>query len=363
MSGLRDAIASHAPLALAMGGGLIGFVFGAVVQRTGFCAMGAVSDWHTFGDTRRLRAWVLAAALALIGTQALAGFGLVAIDKSMYVAPSFNWLGNLLGGAMFGFGMVLAGGCASRNLVRAGTGDLRAGLNLVVVGIFAFMAIGGVFGPARAAMETATAVDLAKHGASDQSLSSLLVATGMLTEARSPLAATLLVAVPVLAWCFALAAFRKSGRHVASAIGVAACVIAGWALTGLAFDELATRPMPPVSLTYVRPAGDALDWLQRFTALGLPGFGVASVFGAAIGGWLAAAISGRPRLQTFAGTGDTLRNLAGAALMGVGGVMALGCTIGQAVTGVSTLAAGSFLAFAAMIAGARTALVALEKWS
>src|SRR6478752_7075438 len=118
MSGLRDAIASHAPLALAMGGGLIGFVFGAVVQRTGFCAMGAVSDWHTFGDTRRLRAWVLAAALALIGTQALAGFGLVAIDKSMYVAPSFNWLGNLLGGAMFGFGMVLAGGCASRNLVR-----------------------------------------------------------------------------------------------------------------------------------------------------------------------------------------------------------------------------------------------------
>jgi uncharacterized membrane protein YedE/YeeE len=118
-----------------------------------------------------------------------------------------------------------------------------------------------------------------------------------------------------------------------------------------------------VSLTYVRPAGDALDWLQRFTALGLPGFGVASVFGAAIGGWLAAAISGRPRLQTFAGTGDTVRNLAGAALMGVGGVMALGCTIGQAVTGVSTLATGSFLAFAAMIAGARIALVALEKWS
>ena len=138
-------------------------------------------------------------------------------------------------------------------------------------------------------------------------------------------------------------------------------VIAGWALTGLAYDDMATKPVPPISLTYVRPTGDALQWLVLFTAEPVPGFGTASVFGALIGAFAAALAMGRFRITTFSDTGGTLRNLAGAALMGLGGVMALGCTIGQGITGISTLALGSFLTFAAIVAGGLWGLRVLER--
>lgn len=363
MAALRDALASHTPLALAAGGGLIGLVFGVILQRTGFCAMGAVADWHNTGDTRRLRAWLLASALAILGTAMLAAAGVVALDKSMYLSAKLNWLANLSGGALFGVGMVLAGGCTSRNLVRAGSGDLRAGLNVVVVGIAAYITLSGVLAPARAALEAATAIDLARHGIVDQGLPSLAIRLGLSTPALAPLAVAASVAAAGLAWCLFLPAFRRSPRHILSGVGVAACIVAGWALTGLTYDELSPRPLPPVSLTFVRPAGDALDWLQRFTALGPPGFGAATVAGTLVGSFLAAVIAGRAKLQTYADAADTTRNLTGSALMGIGGVMALGCTIGQGVTGVSSLAAGSFLALAAIVAGARAALFAIERWS
>jgi uncharacterized protein len=137
--------------------------------------------------------------------------------------------------------------------------------------------------------------------------------------------------------------------------------VAGWALTGLAYDDMIARPVPPISLTYVRPVGDTLQWLALFTAGPMPGFGVASVLGALVGAFAAARAMGRFRITTFSDVGDTLRNLFGAALMGIGGVMALGCTVGQSVTGVSTLALGSFLTFAAIVAGGLWGLRVLER--
>jgi hypothetical protein len=125
---------------------------------------------------------------------------------------------------------------------------------------------------------------------------------------------------------------------------------------------MATRPVPPVSLTYVRPMGDTLQWLALYTATPMPGFGVTSVFGGLIGAFAAAFAMGRFHLVTFADAADTLRSLLGAALMGVGGVMAMGCTIGQAVTGVSTMALGSFVTFGAIIAGGFWGLRLLERW-
>jgi hypothetical protein len=113
---------NNAPLVLAIGGLLIGFVFGAVVYRTNYCAMGSLSDIDNFGDYRRFRAWILAAATALVGATLLSAAGIVALDQSMYLASTFNWLGYLAGGVMFGVGMVFAGGCPSRNLARAGAG-------------------------------------------------------------------------------------------------------------------------------------------------------------------------------------------------------------------------------------------------
>jgi uncharacterized membrane protein YedE/YeeE len=252
--------------------------------------------------------------------------------------------------------MVFTGGCPSRNLARAGAGDLRSLLTLVVLGLFAYMAIRGIFAPARAALEQTTSL-----GAPTQSIGHLLAATTGLSSAVGPMFVTALVAAAVFAYCFADKSFRASPVHVFSGVAIGLIVVAGWALTGLAYDDMATKPAAPISLTYVRPAGDALQWLVLFTADPMPGFGAASVLGALAGACAAALAMGRFRITTFSDSGDTLRNLAGAALMGLGGVMALGCTIGQGITGVSTLALGSFLSLAAIIAGGFWGLRVLER--
>jgi len=357
MDALRETFTQHGPLVAALGGFIVGCLFGAIVFATNYCAMGSLSDIHNFGDYRRFRAWILAAATALVGTQALHAAGMVALDKSMYLAtPGLNWAGHILGGVMFGFGMVFTGGCPSRNLARAGSGDLRSLLTLVVLGLVAYMAIGGIFAPARTVLEQATSLGLPA-----QSLGDLLARAASLGPGTGHLFVTLLLAVAAGVYCFANASFRGSRVHVLSGLGVGLTVIVGWVLTGLAFDDMATRPVPPISLTYVRPTGDAIEWLIRYTAGPVPGFGTASVFGALLGAFAASLKMGRFRITSFSDTGDTLRNLFGAALMGVGGVMALGCTVGQAITGVSTLALGSFLTFAAIVAGGFWGLRVLER--
>jgi uncharacterized membrane protein YedE/YeeE len=269
----------------------------------------------------------------------------------MYLGANFNWLGNVLGGLMFGYGMVFAGGCASRNLARVGSGDLRSLLTLIVMGLFAYMAIGGIIGPVRAWLEQLTSINLATLKLGSQGLGAMLAAATAMKPSTANLLLTALIGLIGLVYCFKDESFRGSANHILSGIGIGLCVIAGWALTGLAFDEMADRPTTPISLTYVRPTADSIEWLQRFTAARIPGFGVATVFGAVLGSFLTALAMGRFRLTTFSDVGDTRRNLYGAMLMGVGGVMALGCTVGQAITGVSTLALGSYLTFAAIVVG------------
>ena len=358
MQSIREALAGNAPLVLAAGGLVIGCVFGAVVFKTNYCAMGSLSDIHNFADYRRFRAWLLAAATAVLGAQLLHSLGIVALDKSMYLAPTLNWFGHGLGGILFGIGMVFAGGCPSRNLARAGGGDLRSLMTLIVLGLSAYVAIGGLLGPARVFLESKTAIRLPLSG---QGLGQVLGAAVGAPPALANLAATAVVLTASLAYCARDKAFRRSSVHIISGLAVGACVVAGWALTGLAFDELAPRLVQPASLTYVRPAGDAIEWLQRFTADPVPGFGVSSVFGALVGAFAAARAVGRFRLIGFSDTADMIRHLAGAVLMGVGGVLALGCTVGQAVTGVSTLALGSLLTFAAIVVGGFWGLRLLER--
>jgi uncharacterized membrane protein YedE/YeeE len=356
VSALRDMITTNPGAWLAVGGFLIGTAFGAIVFRTNFCTMGSISDIMSFGDYRRFRAWILAATTALIGAQLLDAGGVVMLQKSMYLTPNLNWVGNLLGGLLFGYGMVFAGGCASRNLARVGSGDLRSLLTLIVMGLVAYMAIGGIIGPARAWLDQTTSINLGSFKIASQGLPTII---GM-SSSTGALIVTAVVALGALAYCFSDKEFRKSGVHVMSGVGIGLCVVAGWALTGLAFDELADRPVAPISLTYVRPTADTIEWLQRFTAARVPGFGVMTVLGAVFGAFLAAKAMGRFRFATFTDAGDTKRNLWGAVLMGIGGVMALGCTVGQAITGVSTLALGSFLTFAAIVVGGRIAMKRME---
>lgn len=357
---LREIMADNAQWALGLGGLLIGFAFGAVVYRTNYCAMGSLSDIHNFGDYRRFRAWILAAATALLGTQLLHSAGLVALEKSMYLGSSFNWFGYIIGGFIFGIGMVFAGGCPSRNLARAGGGDLRSLLTLIVLGVVAYMTIAGLIAPVRVALENATAFGMG--GAGGQSLGALLSSLTGAARGSVSLIVTLLIVAAALAYCFLDLRFRTSAVHIISGLAVGLTVVAGWAVTGLAYDDMATRPVAPISLTYIRPMGDTLQWLALFTATPAPGFGVTSVFGALLGAFAAAMAMGRFRLSTFSDADDTVRNLLGAAMMGIGGVMALGCTVGQSITGVSTLALGSFVTFGAIVAGGFYGLKLLERW-
>ncbi|MCB1434803.1 MAG: YeeE/YedE family protein [Alphaproteobacteria bacterium] len=339
------------PSAVAWGGLILGVIFGFTVQRSNFCSMGSLSDIHAFGDYKRFRIWMLSIAVAIAGTWLLGWADLVDISRSMYLPALLPIGGSIVGGLLFGFGMVFAGGCATRNLVRVGSGDLRSLVVLIVMGLFAYMTIGGLLGPLRVLIFTPLSIDLSVMDADTQGLGEVLAALMGTSATTLTAVVALVIVVALLVWCFSNRDFRASPGAIAAGIVFGLCITAGWMLTGLAFDEFASTPIALESLTFVRPAGDTLDWLMRYTAGPVPDFGVATTFGTIAGAFIGAMISGRFNVAGFADRSDFLRNLFGAVFMGVGGVLALGCTIGQGMTGVSTLAIGSFIALIAIIAG------------
>jgi uncharacterized membrane protein YedE/YeeE len=344
------------------GGLLIGLVFGFIVYRTNFCTMGSISDILSFGDYRRFRAWLLAGAVSILGVALLQIMGVMNAADSMYLTPSFGWLANIVGGLLFGFGMVFSGGCISRNLVRAGGGDLRSIVVLLITGIFGYMTIGGLIGPLRVSLFAPGTADLTSMGLETQGTGEMLGhLTGMGAETGT-MVATVVIVGAILIYCFMNGQFRQSPRNIIAGVGLGLCVVAGWFLTGLAQDEF-SEEVALISLTYVRPVGDSLEYVMRYTALGAPGFGVVTTAGALLGGFAGALSMGRLHLTTFADQGDSIRNMFGAALMGIGGVLALGCTVGQAMTGFSTLALGSILTFLFIVLGGIVGMKAMERFA
>ncbi len=337
-----------------------GIAFGAIAQRTNFCTMGALSDILFLENYNRMRAWLLAMAVAIAGSQLLHAAGLVDLGKSIYLAPSLGWLGAVAGGLLFGFGMTIAGGCGSRTLVRLGAGNLKSLVVFLVLAIFAYMTLRGLTGALRVATIETAAIDLKRMGLATQGLPEIAAKSGLPeSTARAALAA---LAVACLGWfCFKDAGFRASRRDVAAGIGIGLLVVAGWAITGLIGDD-DFDPTPLASFTFVAPIGDTLIYAMTWTGTKI-GFGVAGVLGVVCGAFGAAKASGEFRVESFTDKGDLLRHLSGAALMGAGGVTALGCTIGQGITGVSTLAAGSVIAVLAILAGGVLGLRYLEEGS
>lgn len=360
LDSLKEVAVENAAFYVGWGGLFIGMVFGALISRTNFCTMGSLSDIANFGDWRRFRSWVLATAVAMLGVLWIERSGLGDMTNSLYTAPNLMWGGHIAGGLIFGVGMVLSGGCVSKNLVRAGSGDLRALIVLWLIGGTAYMTIGGLFAESRVAFINATSFDLAEAGFADQRIGSIVSGvTGMARENAQTIAA-LVIAGAIFVYAFADSGFRKSPSHVIAGLGIGLCVAAGWTLTALTFDEFADNPTL-ASLSYVRPAGDSIDYFMRFTADKTISFAVATTVGALLGAFLMAVVRGKFHLATFSDPSDTLRNLGGAVMMGFGGVTALGCTIGQAVTGFSTLAVGSLITFLAIIAGGFLGIKALER--
>lgn len=328
-------------------GALLGLAYGAVAQWSRFCLLrGLLRQWSG-QDGRLVRSFALALLVALLATQALAVWADIDLNRSLYRQGSPALPLIFGGGLLFGIGMTLANACAARSLVLLGTGNLRSLAVLLVLGVSAYMTLSGVLAPLRVALE--------------QGLRTTLPASslpGLLTVAGVPerLATSLAIGAPalaLLAFCCGHRPFRASPRHWLGALLIGLLVSAGWWITGvLGADDF--EPVRLASLTFVAPVGESLQYLMLSTGSTLS-FAVVTVAGVLLGSLLRALLAGEFQWQSYESPRQMGRSLLGAALMGVGGVLALGCTLGQGLTGVSTLALASLLALAGIVLGARFA--------
>jgi uncharacterized membrane protein YedE/YeeE len=338
-------------------------LFGAIVHRTNFCTMGAIVDVVTMGNPTRLRQWALAMGVAMIGFAVLAAGGWVQAADSLYAGLRWMWLSALSGGTLFGFGMVLASGCGSKTLVRLGAGNLKGLVVFIVMALAAYATLRGI----TAVLRDST-VDRAFVAFNEPAT------VGHLTAAATgwPLPATLLgaallVGLPLIAWALAGRGFINANNLLAG-VGVGAVIVAMWWLSGhlgylsehpetLEATYLATRSGRMEALTFTGPLAHAVDWVIFFSDSNQRlSLGVASVAGVVMGAGLHALLTRRFRWEGFRTTEDLANHLIGATLMGVGGVTALGCTIGQGLSGVSNLSLTSFTALAGIAGGAVLAL-------
>jgi len=326
---------------------LIGLAYGVVGLLSGFCLLSGLRGWWAEGDSRLIRTFALALAVAVVATQLLAGYGAVDLSKSVYLQPSFSAPLMFAGGVLFGYGMVLANGCGSRALVLLGRGNLRSLVVVIVLGITAQMTLRGLIAPARIALLQASSTKPAYL-----TLAELLRTIGGEVSARMIVASV--ISVGLIIFAFAHTPFRRSGWQIAAGAAVGLLVAAGWFATGyLGADDF--NPAAVTSLTFVAPVADTVQYVMLSTGLTL-NFGIAMVFGVFAGSLLTALVTRRFRLEGYTSPQHMLRSITGAALMGSGGAMALGCSIGQGLTGISTLALSSFVAAAGILLGTAAGL-------
>ena len=356
------------PSSIAWLGFALGALFGAVGNRTNFCALGAVADIVTMGDWNRMRMWLLAIAVAILGSQALQYAGMVDLSKSFYTASRLKWLSSIAGGMAFGAGMALASGCGSKTLIRIGGGNLKSLVVFAFMAISAYMTLRGLFALWRVELLDARAIALPTQ----QDLPSLLTITGALARPQAILLCSLVAGGILAGFALAPRDFRRFD-NLLGGIVVGLVVAGGWYVTGhlgyiaehpetLQEAFVGTNSGRAESLTFVAPFAYTLELLMFWSdASKSVTFGIAAALGVVAGSGAWAIGSGSFRLESFRDPADMLRHIAGGILMGFGGVTALGCTIGQGISGVSTLALGSMLTLAAIIAGCFIALK-LELW-
>jgi uncharacterized membrane protein YedE/YeeE len=350
----------------------IAVIIGAVANKTNFCTMGAVSDWVNIGDRGRLRAWLLAMTVALIGVLALEASGVVTLATATfppYRTPNFSWLRYLLGGFLFGIGMTLGSGCGNKTFVRIGGGNLKSLVLLVAFAapasyLMLWGSIGdqGFFDRMFNSWIQPTAINLQKYGMESQGLGAVASAlVGVKDVATAHLIVGTVIALLLLAFVFRSREFRGNADNVLGGATIGLAVVAGWWITGGPLgkewlDWAQLEPQAPTrvavqSYTFISPMGDTARYLMSPKNVLLLNFGVMALVGVIVGSFLYAVATRSFRLEWFVNFRDFLAHAAGGILMGTGGVLAMGCTLGQGVTGVSTLALGSILAVSSIVFG------------
>ena len=345
---------------------ILGFILGYVVNKTNFCTMGAVSDLVNIGDSSRFKAWLLAIATAIVGVTLLEYMSIVDIDESRipYRNSVFFWPRYILGGIMFGIGMTLASGCGNKILIRIGGGNIKSIFVLIVAGLMALlMTRTDFYGLLFHSWMNPISPDLAKLGISDQSIQTMFSSiTGI--ESNNMIITILVPAIiSILLLKYIFSSYSKlSSDNILSGIVVGLVVTFAWLISGgelgqawIENNDFLDTPYPSVgvqSFTFINPMGELLIYSSSVFDSFYLTFGVTALISTVCGSFIYALISNNLRLEWFANKHDFYRHLLGAVLIGIGGVLSLGCTIGQGVTGVSTLALGSIITLISIIFGA-----------
>ena len=348
---------------------VIALIFGALANKANFCTMGAVADWANFGDLNRMRSWVLAIALTVIGVGVLEYLGI--IDMSLttsnetstppYRFSNFVWLRHLVGGVMFGIGMSLASGCGNKTLVRLGEGNLKSLVVLLMITAGAALMFFTSFDyNVFLQWMNPLSIDFGEMGASGQDIASIIAIT---TDSEESATLRLLVPLTVggiqLIWVFMSAEFRKQWLLIFTGIVVGGLALLGWYLTAgpeglVLIEEIEFMDEPPYasgaqSVTFIGPTAHLAQYIYRGFDFAYLSLGVILLFGVVTGSFLYTLIFRRIRIEWFVAWDDFFRHIIGGLLMGIGGVLALGCTIGQGITGFSTMALGSFVSITGIV--------------
>ena len=358
---------------------VIALLMGALVNKTNFCTMGAVSDFVNMGDTGRLRSWLFAVAIAMLGVSVLEYLGMINLDSTFppYRGSNLVLAENILGGLMFGIGMTLASGCGNKCLIRIGGGNIKSIFVFAIIGLIAYFMLSPFPGSDKTLFSVLfydwirpMSMDLA----TPQDVGAVV---GGESRGSVRLVAGLLVGLALMLFVFRSKDFRGSFDNVLGGLAVGVAVLAAWYLTAsIAVDadgELlnlgqyynqwdmladsdegkpaAGATLSTQSFTFINPIGQTVGFIAQGGDSALLTFGVVAVFGVILGSLLWALISRSFRIEWFNSTSDVVNHVVGAILMGFGGTLAMGCTIGQAVTGTSTLAIGSILTFIAIFLG------------
>ena len=362
----------------------ISILIGMVANKTNFCTMGAVSDLVNMGDSGRFRAWVLAATVAMIGVLVLEGMGLVNLSSSTlppYRGSEFQWGRYLLGGFLFGVGMTFGSGCGNKTLIRIGGGNIKSIFVFIAIAVIAYYMVDPYKQLPSTWYQSYFAPWLGKASitlSGSQDLGSIVGGAVGAKPVTMRLILGSILALVLLFILFRSSDFRKSFDNVFAGLVIGVAVIAAWYITShvmissedgklsltqfynnwdFAMDSAVGKPqngstnLLPQSFTFISPIGQAFGYATSGFSKTFMTFGVMSVLGVILGSFVWSLISRRFRIEWFASFKDFVMHMIGGILMGFGGVLGLGCTIGQGITGVSTMAAGSFLVFVSIVFG------------
>ena len=336
------------PLLAALIGGFGGLLLGLAARLGRFCTMGAIEDILYGNSALRLRMWGVAIGVATIGSFALMATSLLDPSQTIYLRDTWNPLASVLGGLLFGYGMALAGTCGFGALARFGGGDLRSFVIILVMGISAYITLSGPLAQLRILLFENYGLSVNPSGIAG----SISQATGGAVWLYG-----MVIGTAILAFSCASSEVRRAPASVFWGALVGLAVVSGWAgtywIATKGFDAL-----PVESHTFASPLGETVLYLMTSSGGGLS-FGIGSVTGVLAGALTGSLFKGHFRWEACEDPRELRRQILGALAMGVGAVVAFGCTIGQGISAFSVLSISAPVTFAAIFAGAAIGLAQL----